>query len=483
MATSLQFEPQNEHDFNGPAWNNSNEYPSLTSNEFYYDQSQLESLIARIEQTLAPIAPLFASNAPEIVESLQSICELEEQAWVLLGNMRVYANLLSCVDGTNKDARVMISQLTTTAGRLEAATKPVFIYLTTAPESILEKYFAHGHVKPYEFLIRERRKFADTLLSDQEEALIARLKGNGPLAFGSLYDQLSSNIRCHFEDPTTKQFRELGLAQAAAYIRDGHEPKRKAAWRAIQSGWKNQETAASAILNGLAGWRLELNSLRSARRKTKSSTAGDLHFLDLPVHESRIQPETLNAMFGAVHSKIEMPRRAMRAMAKALGKSKMDPWDLLAPAPIEGADRMSFERGFGLIRESFYNVDPELADFADTMKKNRWIEGRQLSSKRPGAFCTEFPKSNSPRVFQTYMGSLNDVRTLAHELGHAFHNWVMRDLPVALTTYPMTIAETASIFAETAFADHLSQKAKAAGDKNAALEISVAKRRSRDVTL
>ena len=172
----------------------------------------------------------------------------------------------------------MISQLTTTAGRLEAATKPVAIYLTTAPESILEKYFAHGHVKPYEFLVRERRKNADALLSEQEEALIARLKGNGPYAFGSLYDQLSSSIRCHYEDPATKQFRELGLAQAAAFIRDGNEPKRRAAWRAIQNGWKSQETAAAAILNGLAGWRLEINSLRSAKRKTKNPSARDLHF-------------------------------------------------------------------------------------------------------------------------------------------------------------------------------------------------------------
>ena len=96
-------------------------------------------------------------------------------------------------------------------------------------------------------------------------------------------------------------------------------------------------------------------------------------------------------MFGAVHSKIEMPRRAMRAMARALGKTKMDPWDLLSPAPIEGTELMTFERGFGLIHDSFYEVSPDLADFADTMKKNRWIEGRQLPNKRPGAFCRRIP--------------------------------------------------------------------------------------------
>lgn len=479
MATSLQFEPHSDSEFSGPSWNNSSEYPSLESNEFSYDQTQLALLQARIDATLAHIRPLLQKtilNSNEIelfIPSLQAICEMEEQAWVLLENMRVYVGCLACVDGSNKDVQSMISQLTATAGTLEASTKPVFVYLTTAPEQILEKYFAHAHVKPYEFIIRERRKVADTLLSEAEESLIARLKAHGPLAFGTLYNQLSSTIRCNYENPVTKQFQQIGLAEAAGLIRDGDPAKREAAWRSIQLGWKTQETAAAAILNGLAGWRLELNDQRSKRRLAKSPQKAELHFLELAIHESRISPECLSAMFGAVHTKIEVPRRAMRAMAKAMGKPKLDPWDLLAPAPgpdENGApQRLTFEKGFGLIRDAFYDIDPSLADFADTMKKNRWIEGRQLPNKRPGAFCTEYPKSNSPRVFQTYMGSTNDVRTLAHELGHAYHSWVMRDLPRPLTHYPMTLAESASIFAETAFADSLSKKALASGDHALAL--------------
>lgn len=472
MATSLNFEARTDQDFAGPSWNNSNEYPSLQSNEFAYDQAQLESFLARLEQTITPILPLLETKTLEIVPSLQAVCEMEEQAWILLHNMKVYLGCVLAVDGTNAEAQAATSRLTNLAGKLEALTKPIGVYLVNAPETLLKSYFSHPHVKPYEFLLGEKRKQADTLLSEKEEALLARLKGHGPLAFGTLYDQLSSQIRCHYEDPATKETRELGLAQTAALLRDGNEPKRRAAWRAIQIGWHSQETAAAAVVNGLAGWRLELTELRSAKRQAANPKAPALHFLDLPVHESRLQPETLNAMFGAVHRKIEMPRRAMRAMARALGKTTMDPWDLLAPAPVKGNERMSFERGFNLIRDAFYDVDPSLADFAETMKKNRWIEGRELPTKRPGAFCTRFPKSKSPRVFQTFLGSTNDVRTLAHELGHAYHGWVMRDLPLAHSTYPMTLAETASIFAETAFADSLSAKAKATGDRAAALEIA-----------
>jgi oligoendopeptidase F len=199
----------------------------------------------------------------------------------------------------------------------------------------------------------------------------------------------------------------------------------------------------------------------------------------LPLHEARIKRETLEAMMSAVTSRSDVGLRANRAMAKAMNKPKLDPWDLLAPAPAatksDSADhdpRLTFEKGIGLIREAFDAVHPSLADFVDTMKKNRWIEGRQLPNKRPGAFCTKYSKSNSPRVFQTYMGSLEDVRTLAHELGHAYHSWVMRDLPRPLLKVPMTIAETASIFAETAFADALLSKARASGDRQSAFELA-----------
>ena len=480
MATSINYVTPLEPDFSGPAWNNSSEYPSIVSNEFMYDRQQLDSLMTRIQSALELITPLMKTSsgpaeAQTLVLNLQAIAEMEDQAWDLLGNMRTYAHSLTCIDGSNAEAHASLSQLTALSGTLEALTKPVSVYLMQAPENILSKYFEHAHVRPLEFQIRYQRQMADTILSEAEESLVARLKANGPVAFGALYDQLSSSIRCNYEDPESKKLRSIGLAQAAGLIRDADPLKRQNAWRSIQSGWHTQEIPAAAILNALAGWRLELNEQRSKRRRNRSATAPALHFLDLPLHEARIKRETLDAMMAAVSSKKEIGRRANRAMAEGLGKAKLDPWDLLAPAPTlksSGDPRLTFEKGIALIRDAFESVDPSLADFVDTMKKNRWIEGRQLANKRPGAFCTGFPKSSSPRVFQTYMGSMNDIRTLAHELGHAYHSWVMKDLPRSLKSYPMTIAETASIFAETAFSDSLLSKARVSENQTAALGIA-----------
>jgi oligoendopeptidase F len=117
------------------------------------------------------------------------------------------------------------------------------------------------------------------------------------------------------------------------------------------------------------------------------------------------------------------------------------------------------------IKNSFAKVSSELSDFVQMMEDKKWIEARVLPNKMTGAYCTGFAKSKTPRVYMTYMGSRKDISTLAHELGHAYHSWVMRDLPLAEQDYPMTLAETASIFAETVLNDTLLDAARTKEEK------------------
>ena len=125
----------------------------------------------------------------------------------------------------------------------------------------------------------------------------------------------------------------------------------------------------------------------------------------------------------------------------------------------------SFEQGIDIIREAFADVDQEMADFVDMMVENKLIDAAPQPNKRLGAYCTKFADSRTPLVFMTWGGSMSDVLTLAHELGHAFHNWVMKDMPLVQTRYPMTLAETASIFAENVVRDALMAKADSEQEK------------------
>lgn len=250
----------------------------------------------------------------------------------------------------------------------------------------------------------------------------------------------------------------VGLAQALGSLFQKEELERKTAWHAVQEAWTEHRETSAAILNSLAGWRHEVNKKRSHTKP--------LHYLDTPLHENRIQHATLDALMAACHKNIQSTRKAPVLMAKVLKKTHLDPWDLLAPSPLgEESKKVEFSEAVRLVREAYGNVDPLMADFVDMMVKNNWIEGRVLPNKTTGAYCTYFNKSRQPRVYMTYMGSDHDVSTLAHELGHAFHSWSMRDLPPVQTNYPMTLAETASVFGETALRDTLLQKAKTKEEK------------------
>lgn len=440
----------------GPAWNNSSEYPSLASNEFTHDRATVDTLVRRIRDDIEQIRPAMdkALSSTGVTEderrhlalALQGISEVFDQASVLVMNLSTYASCELSVDSRNEEANRVLNELVVVGSELDSAQKPFDLFLRKAPESIVKAYLDHPHTRPEEFSVRQARLDADIALSEAEETLATQLKTFGPSAWGSLYERVSGQLQCRVERPDGSS-ETMGLAKAAGLLRDVSEPVRRAAWHAIQDAWKTHEESGAAVLNGLAGWRLEMARRRSARRP--------VGFLDAPLKMNRIEARTLDAMMSAIQSRIEVPRRAMRIMARATGKACLDPWDLLADAPLTTGGRRPFKEGLEMVKSALHAASPEMGDFVSTMAKNRWIEGRVLPAKAQGAFCTRFEKSRTPRVYQTYMGSVSDIRTLAHELGHAYHAWVMRDLPRVLHEYPMTLAETASIFAETAFAEHV----------------------------
>jgi len=162
-------------------------------------------------------------------------------------------------------------------------------------------------------------------------------------------------------------------------------------------------------------------------------------------------------------------QRALRLQARVLGKTQLHPSDLMAPPPATGGAaslQVPFDEGVDLVADAVSSVDQSVGDFVKLMADKQWIEGREGDKKAPGAYCTGFAKSRNPRVYlSAYSGSFQHVSTLAHELGHAFHSWVMRDMERAETRYPMNLAETASIFFETVVGDRLIEMASTPEEK------------------
>jgi oligoendopeptidase F len=154
-------------------------------------------------------------------------------------------------------------------------------------------------------------------------------------------------------------------------------------------------------------------------------------------------------MFEAIFAHIELPRRILNFKAE-LQKTEGVAWyDLGAPLPLGSShEKLSWEEGKTLVEQSFSQAYPLLGEYLRGVYDKNWIEWGPRSGKRPGAFCTGSLLTRESRVYMTYNDTLGDVRTLAHEVGHAFHSYIMRDVRTFAHFYPMTLAESASTFAE-----------------------------------
>lgn len=443
----------------GESWDLASEFPAADSPPIAADLSTVDGLLDEIEQCnatltagLGELAQASVESATDIVAIAQRAFGLVEQAERLLGDAATYAECCLSVDSQDEAAQELLGRLQSKQKRFATAAEPLAQFQDLAPDEVVEQYLSDETVAAARFNVEHSRKRRHELLPIEQETLSTNLAHDGIHAWGRLYDQLAGTLSCTVEkDGETRTF---GLAEASGLLLSADEPLRERAWRAINNAWDEHAESCAAAINAIAGWRLEMCRQRSGAEHS-------VHFLDAPVHMNRIERQTLDTVLGIAKEGVPLARRAARLQAKAYGKEHYGPWDQRAPAPAQGQESASipYAEAVELIAESYGAVDQQMGDFVHMMAKNRWIEGTVGQHKRPGAYCTGFRKSRTPRVYMTYTGGTSDVITLAHELGHAFHSWAMRDLPESQRRYGMAIAETASTFGESVVRDALLARA------------------------
>jgi oligoendopeptidase F len=437
----------------GPSWDNSSEYASLSAPELKADMDRVKSEIAFIEkhsEKFAAAARVYSErrdlsegDTNDLVRDLQAVSVAVQNAGIHLGNVGTYLSCALSVDAKDEAARHLQGQLQKVGTDFHSVVQPFYLILKLAPDAIIERYLQSEATAPERFSVSYSRSLRDFQLPLAQEEMLARFGANGIEAWGDLYDNVSGAVSCKISD-ATGNVRRMGIAEASTLLESADRTVRQRAYEGIQEAWVTQEEACASALNAIYGWRLEEQRQRSHTRK--------LHYLAPALHDSRVDGEILDTLVSTVAKRVEIGRRSLKNQARALGLAKVEPWDLFAPAPTKGtseAVNLSYDAAIQLIRDAFGTIDGQMADFVGTMVKNRWIEGSRGPNKRPGAYCTKFAKSRTPRVYMTYAGGMKDIITLAHELGHAYHGWVIRDLPRQECRYPMTLAETASTFAET----------------------------------
>jgi len=319
------------------------------------------------------------------------------------------------------------------------------------------------------FVLSETRDKGNRLLSEAEETLIAELDKDGLGAWSNLYDTTVSIMTIPFTDKNGKT-TDLSVGQAMNRMYADPDPEvRQQLFENWEAAWEKYAPVFAHNLNHLAGYRLTLQKAH-----------GRKHHLEEPLEYNRMSQETLDAMWSAVANNKQPFVKYLAQKAKVLDMEQLGWQDVDAPVTVGNAEttKFSYDEACDFVIEHFASFGQKLTAFTKHALNNRWVEAEDRPNKSPGGYCTSLPEFEESRIFMTFTGSMSDVSTLAHELGHAFHSYVMKDLPQLNRHYAMNVAETASTFAETIIDNAAIKGAKSNEEKvsllTAKLEIATA---------
>jgi pepF/M3 family oligoendopeptidase len=355
----------------------------------------------------------------------------------------------------------------TTAKRLESELEMVGVqlrkqeirfqgWLGTVADFLPRVLEAQGPAKEHSFYLREMLEQSRYMMSDAEEDLAAELDLSGGNAWTKLQGTVCSQLTVDFERDGKVQRLPITALQNL-----NHDPSseiRKRAYEAELAAWEQVREPLAAALNGVKGYKGTVDKRRGRTDAIHSS-----------LDSSRIDRETLDTMLGVMRESFPIFRRYLNAKAKRLGHKALPWWDLFAPVG-KSERHYSWEETKHFILTQFSSFSDHLAKLANRAFEHNWIDAEPRDGKRGGAFCMSVPLVDESRILCNFDGSLDEVSTVAHELGHAFHNDCQVGKTMLQTITPMTLAETASTFNETIIANAAISQAATAQEELAILE-------------
>lgn len=406
-----------------PRWDWSGVFPGLESQEFAKAWRDLELKLEKVQEAFERYRVGNRPMEPQDKEAFPAVTQVVNDFLEAFTPLRAFLQGLVDTESTNQKAQAKLSELQKLFLGFERLRPRFVAWLAKLdPEEV--------GAGPYRLLLEEARIQAQHMMSEAEEVLAAELRLSGGTAWAKLHGNVSSLITAEVGG------KKLPITAVRNLAYSPEEKVRKEAYEAEIAAWKAHEVPLAAALNGVKGETSVLNRKRGWKDD-----------LEPALFRNRITREVLAAMQEVVEESFPLWRRYFLAKAKALGKEKLDWWDLFAPVG-QTTRRWTWEEARDFIVANLSKFSPAAAGIARTAFEESWIDAEPRVGKRGGAYCTHVGAGKS-RILANYEETFDSVSTLAHELGHAYHNWCLRDVPPLLRQYPMTLAETASIMNET----------------------------------
>jgi len=412
-------------------------------------KEKLDSLEETASEFVIPQSAGASKEIANLIESLKEVALNLSQAGAVIG-------CFLAADTTDKKALQLQGETGSLGARFSTIGLKIRQTLAKADEDTWNGLIESDELKEFAFVLNEWREEVNLKLSEEEESLITSLSVDGYHGWGQLYDMLVGDIKIKIELDGEEQ--ELSVGQANNLSSHENADVRKRSYEALEEAWEGKEDFFASALNHIAGFRLEVYKKRGWDSVLKE-----------PLLRNRMSEETLDAMWGAIGENKAPFVEYLNVKARMLGTDKMNWYDIDAPVTAS-TKKISYQEGAEFILKHFKEFGPELEAFSRKAFEDSWIEAEDRPNKRPGGFCTGMPASEQSRIFMTYSGTMSNVATLAHELGHAFHSYGLRPVHWMNRQYAMGVAETASTFAEMIVADAAVKAAETKDEKIALLE-------------
>ena len=405
-------------------WNLDRIYKGFDDPAFERDFSTLKEKVAEMVAFAAGL-----KDAEPIVGLRQGIA-LQEELSELVSKLGEYASLRQSADSRDRDAGSQMGRIMALYSGV-AASNAAFQEWAAALPNLMELVDGDECLKEYHFLFRNMKKSSRYLLGGQGEAIMSKMRLSGGHAWSDMRGYLTSTVPVSYRGETTN----LSAIRNLAY--DPDSQVRKEAYEAEIACYDRIKDATAYALNAI---------------KLETITDCELRGYESPLartlEHSDMEKATLDAMLGAMDEYLPKFWQYLKAKAKALGHENGLPWyDLFAPM---GASSTKFtaEKAREYLVEQFAGFNPEEADMIARAFDDEWIDFYPRDGKSGGAFCAYVEALEESRILTNFDGAFGDVVTLAHELGHAYHNLCLEGHRPLNRDYSMPLAETASTFNE-----------------------------------
>lgn len=421
-----------------PHWDMSPIFPALESPEFAAALAALAADIGALRHRCDEYGVRKRDSDlidPDTINAVDAVTQLLNAVSDQVRTIAGYLTAFVSTDSRNDLAQAKLSELQNQLVELRQLDTRFEAWVGSLDVDMLitRSPVARDHAFP----LRQAAEAAQHQMSEREEELAAHLNVSGGTAWAKLHGNVTSQLTATVRTPGGEaQTLPMSAVRALAYDRDG--TVREAAYRAELAGWETVAVPLAAALNSIKG---EVNTLSTRRRWHDP--------LDAALFANAMDRDTLAAMQQACVEAFPDFRRYLQAKARLLAKDALPWWDIFAPVGgDDGARPWPFGEASEFLVGQFRSYSPRLAELATRAIQERWIDAEPRDGKRDGAFCMGV-RADESRVMMNYKPSFSSLQTMAHELGHAYHNLNLAKRTPLQRQTPMALAETASIFCET----------------------------------